>query len=68
VSKRNSDHVVIDSKDGGSMRCLHCGDRQGIEYPIGFSVLIAMSNAYLKQHRRCRASPTPRPASGEGRK
>lgn len=36
------------------MRCTHCGASAGITYPILAADLVAMTQAFIANHQRCR--------------
>lgn len=46
--------VVADGNDGGALRCLRCGDRYPMSYPVDVSVACATMNAYVKRHAGCK--------------
>lgn len=45
-----SDHVVLGTN---TVICTHCGIRQEIAFPCSISVMLAIFEAFTKDHRRC---------------
>ena len=46
----SADHVVL--KDNEFV-CLHCGQRYAPSLPAPISVMVAMTNAFLRIHKNC---------------
>jgi len=51
VKKMNTDHIVLHTPKG--LLCEHCGQEQGISYPIAITVIAAMGAAFRKLHKHC---------------
>ena len=47
-----ADHVVMDTRTS-EMHCEHCGDRQALPLPMNVTLVVALTDAYLKIHRKC---------------
>jgi len=54
---KNNDHVVIDSSQGGTFRCLRCSETYRPNLPAPISMVIAMSNAFIEMHSGCEEWP-----------
>jgi len=59
MSKRDAGHVIINMIHG-RLECLHCGETQGLAFPVRVEMLVAMSATFRKLHVKC-----PRPKEGE---
>lgn len=55
MSKPSKQEWVIlnPAHDGGRLECLRCGDAYLPNYPIPISLMVALTNAFTKQHRGC---------------
>ena len=46
-------HAVVGVAGTKKMMCLHCGTQLDVPLPIGISIFIAMSKAFIKEHKNC---------------
>ncbi|MEW6485770.1 MAG: hypothetical protein AB1423_14350 [Pseudomonadota bacterium] len=51
--KKNTDYVVVDTKDGGGFHCEHCNARYKPKYPIPLNLFVAISKQFVKDHADC---------------
>lgn len=49
----NADHVVVDMKTQ-EFTCTHCGQRYLPNLPSPINLYVAISQAFVKSHRRCK--------------
>lgn len=50
--KKKSDHLIW-NLETGKLECRNCGTTQGVSYPIGLTIFIAMMKAFEKAHKHC---------------
>lgn len=47
---RTTDHIVL---SGNHCLCLHCGERYPLHLPARVSMVQAIVDAFIKDHRHC---------------
>lgn len=48
-------HLIFNLQTG-SMVCRICGGAQGVKYPVGMNIMIAIMRAFEKDHKDCAKS------------
>lgn len=51
----NTDHVVIDTRTQ-AFECRNCGASYKPNLPVPINLMVAMMQAFTKDHRRCKAT------------
>lgn len=60
--KQSADHVVMRNTDAGmyAFECLHCRDSYTPALPVSVTMLCAMTDAFIAEHRNCPEPEVPR--------
>jgi hypothetical protein len=52
MSRRNTDHVVMDARTH-EFACRHCGARRAVLMPMPISDFVSQSRAFTAEHAGC---------------
>lgn len=52
------DAVTLPPEQQFVLRCSHCGDRYVLALPCTVTVMVAVTRAYVKDHRHCKQRAT----------
>ncbi|MFI5296496.1 MAG: hypothetical protein ACHREM_00240 [Polyangiales bacterium] len=54
---KNDDHVVV--RNGGGFKCLHCGAKEDVTFPMPMDVYIFWSRRFADTHAKCKKRDLP---------
>jgi len=52
-------HVVVDAKDSGAFRCLHCGERHQPRLPMPCEAYVSACSGFILMHKHCARPAEP---------